>query len=73
VRERGDPARDLTDADERPAQLRGQTRVILRRRRDGEQVERAVCAGDPELPVGEIDVGFSRLEPVRRDAPAPSR
>ena len=60
----------LADAGERPAQLLGQARSSLRRRGDGEQVERAVGAGDGEMPVGEIDVGFGCLEPMRRDAPA---
>jgi len=70
VWERGDLARDLADAGERAAQLRGQTCVIPRRHRDGEQVERAVGAGDGEIPVGEIDPGFGGLEQMRRDAAA---
>jgi hypothetical protein len=71
VRKGGDLTRDLADAGERAAQLLGQARVIPRRRRDGEQVERAVGAGDGEMPAGEIDVGFGCLKPVRCDAPAP--
>jgi hypothetical protein len=71
VREGGDLARDLARAGECAAQLLGQTGIILCRRRDGEQVERAIGTGDGEMPVGEFDVGFGCFEPMRRDAPAP--
>ena len=64
VREGSNLARDLADTGERPAQLLGETRVVLRHRRDSEQVERAVGTGDGEMPVDEINVGLGCLEPV---------
>ncbi len=73
VRKGGDLARDLADAGQRTAEFLGQARVIPRRRRDSEQVERAVGTGDGEMPVGELDVGLGRLEPDAMRCAGPSR
>jgi hypothetical protein len=69
VRKGGDLTRDLADAGERAAQLLGQARVIPRRRRDGEQVQRAVGAGDGEMPPAKsmsASAASSRCDAMRR-------